>query len=81
MENMDREDLQQEITKKGKTKIHHYWKKRNDSDRWRTWDKLNPQNRDCIATLAKEVEEELGKRKIAVSEDEDQLRWGKENGG
>jgi hypothetical protein len=29
----------------------------------------------------KEVEEELGKRKIAVSEDEDQLRWGRKNGG
>jgi hypothetical protein len=27
------------------------------------------------------VEEELGKRKIAVSEDDDQLRWGRENGG
>jgi hypothetical protein len=27
------------------------------------------------------VEEELGKRKIAISEDEDQLRWGRENGG
>jgi hypothetical protein len=26
------------------------------------------------------VEEELGKRKIAISEDEDQLRWGMENG-
>jgi hypothetical protein len=81
MENPDREELQQEMTVQGKTKIHHYWKPRNDSDRWRTWDKLNPQNRDCIATLAKEVEEELGKRKIAVSEDEDQLRWGRENGG
>jgi hypothetical protein len=27
------------------------------------------------------VEEELGKRKIEISEDEDQLRWGRENGG
>jgi hypothetical protein len=27
------------------------------------------------------VEEELGKRKIEVSEEEDQLRWGKKNGG
>jgi hypothetical protein len=27
------------------------------------------------------VEEELGKRKIAISEDKDQLRWGRENGG
>jgi hypothetical protein len=29
-------------------------------------DKLNPQNRDQIATQMKEVEEELGKRKIVV---------------
>jgi hypothetical protein len=27
------------------------------------------------------VEEELGKRKIGVSEEEDQLRWGRKNGG
>jgi hypothetical protein len=29
----------------------------------------------------KEVEEELGKRKIGVSEEGDQLRWGMKNGG
>jgi hypothetical protein len=29
----------------------------------------------------KEVEEELGKRKFGVSEEEDQLRWGRKNGG
>jgi hypothetical protein len=81
MENSDREELQQEMTAQGKTTIHHYWKPRNDSNRWRTQDKLNPPNRDCIATLAEEVEEELGNRKIAISEDEDQLRWGRENGG
>ena len=64
MENPDREELQQEMTAQGKTKIHHYWKKRIGND-----DKLNAQNRDCIATLMKEVEEELRKRKIVVSED------------
>ena len=56
------------MTGQGKTKIHHYWKQKNGSDIWRIWDKLNPQNRDQIATLTKEVEEDLGKRKIAVSE-------------
>jgi hypothetical protein len=81
MENPNREEIQQEMTAQGKTTIHHYWKPKNDSDIWRTWDKLNPQDRDCIATLVKEVEEELGKRKIAISEDEDQLRWCRENGG
>jgi len=81
MENLDREELQQEMVVQGKTKIHHYCKPRNDSDRWRTWDKLNPKNRDSIATLAKEVEEELGKRKIGILEDDDQLRLGRENGG
>ena len=69
------------MTAQGKTTIHHYWNPINDCERWRTWDKLNPPNRDCIATLAEEVEEELGKRKIAISKDEDQLRWGRENGG
>jgi hypothetical protein len=81
MENPDREELQQEMTEQGKIKVHHYWKQENDHDRWRIWDKLNPQNRDRIATIMKEVEEELGKRKIVVSEEEDQLRWGRNNGG
>jgi ribonuclease HI len=77
----DREELQQEMIAQGKTRIHHYWKQENDHDRWRTWDKLNPQNRNRIATITKEVEEEMGKRKIVVSEEEDQLRWGRKNGG
>jgi hypothetical protein len=81
MENLDREELQWEMTTQGKIKIHHYWKQENDRDRWRIWDKLNPQNRDQIATIMKELEEELGKWKIVVSEEEDQLRWGKKNGG
>jgi hypothetical protein len=80
MENPDREELQQEMIEQGKIKIHHYWKQENDHDRWRIWDKLNPQNRDRIATITNEVEEELGKRKIVVLE-EDQLRWGRNNGG
>jgi hypothetical protein len=81
MENPDREELQQEMIGQGKTKIHQYWKQRDGSDRWRIWDKLNPQNRARIETITKEVEEELGKRKIGVSEEEDQLRWGRKNGG
>jgi hypothetical protein len=35
MENLDREELQQEMTAQGKIKIHHYWKQENDHDRWR----------------------------------------------
>jgi hypothetical protein len=69
------------MTEQGKIKIHHYWKQENDHDRWRIWDKLNPQNRDRIATIMKEVEEELGKMKIVVSEEEEKLRWARNNGG
>ena len=64
-----------------KKKIHHNWKQRDGNARWRIWDKLNPQNRAWIETITKEVEEELGKRKIGVSEEEDQLRRGKKNEG
>jgi hypothetical protein len=31
--------------------------------------------------VTKEVKEELVKRKIRVSEEDDQLRWGRKNGG
>jgi hypothetical protein len=81
MENSEREELQQEMTVQGKKKINHYCNQRNGSVRWRIWDKRNPQNRHRITTLTKEVEEELGKRKITVSEEEEQLMWGRENGG
>jgi hypothetical protein len=69
------------MTGQGKTKIHHHWKQRDGSARWRIWDKLNPKNRARTKTITKEVKEELGKRKIRVSEEEDQLRWGNKNGG
>ena len=42
--------------------------------------KITPQNRSQTETITKEVEEELGKRKIGVSEEENQLRWGRKNG-
>jgi hypothetical protein len=81
MEDPDREEIQQEMIRQGKTKIHHYWKQREGSTRWGIWDKLKPQNKAWVETITKEVEEELGKRKIGVSEEEDQLRWGRKNGG
>jgi hypothetical protein len=74
MENLDREELQQDMTVQGKTKVHHYWKQETYHNRWLIWDNLNSQNRDQTATIVKEVEEELGKRKTIVSEEEDQLR-------
>jgi hypothetical protein len=49
--------------------------------RWRIWDKLNPQNIVGIKKIMKDMEEELGKRKIGVLEEEDQLKWGTKNGG
>jgi hypothetical protein len=77
----DREELQQDMIAQGKTKVHHYWKQETERNRWRIWDNLNSQTRDRTTTIMKEVEEELGKRKIAISEEEDQLRWGRKNGG
>jgi hypothetical protein len=68
------------MTTQGKIKIRHYWKQENNCDIWRIWEKINQQNRDRIATITKEVEEELGKRKFIISEEEDQLRWGRKNG-
>jgi hypothetical protein len=81
MENQDREELQQEMTAQGKTRVYHYWKQETDRNRWRIWDTLSPQNRDRTTTSVKEVEEELGRRKITVSEEDDQLRWGQKDGG
>jgi hypothetical protein len=81
MENLDREELQQEMTAQGKTRLYHYWKQEIDHNKWRIWDTLSPQNRDRIATSVKEVEEELGRRKIVVSKGNDQLSLGQKDGG
>jgi hypothetical protein len=81
MGNPNREELQQDMIVQGKTNVHHYWKQEIDRNRWRIWDNLNSQTSDWTTTTMKEVEEELRKRKIAVSKEEDQLRWGRKNGG
>ena len=81
MENQDREVTKQEMIQQGKTKVYQYWKQREENARWRIWEKINPQNRAQGDPVMKEIEEELGKRKIGVSEEEDQLRWGRKNGG
>jgi hypothetical protein len=80
MGNLNREELQQNMIVQGKTNIHHYWKQETDRNRWRIWDNLNSQTSDQTTTFAKEVEEELRKRKITVSDEDDQLRWGRKNG-
>jgi hypothetical protein len=64
----------------GKTKVYHYWKQEIDRNKWRIWNTLSPQNRVETATTVKEVEEELGRRKIAVMEGNEQLRWGQKYG-
>jgi hypothetical protein len=81
MGNLDREELQQDMIVQGKTNVHHYWKQETDRNRWRIWDNFNSQTSDRTTTIVKEVEEEMRKRKIAVSDEEDQLRWGRKNGG
>jgi hypothetical protein len=81
MENPDRGILQQDLITQGKINVYQYWKQETDRNKWRIWDKINPQNTDIPATTIKEVEEELGRRKITVTEGEDQLRWGQKDGG
>jgi hypothetical protein len=81
MENPDREVLQQELIAQGKINVYQYWKHEMDCNKWRIWDKITLQNNDPPTTTVKEVEEELGRRKITVTEGEDQLRWGQKYGG
>ena len=81
MGNPDRAELQQDMIVQGKTNVHHYWKQEIDQNIWRIWDNLNSQTSNRTTTIVKEVEEELRKRKIAVLEEEDQLRWDWKNGG
>jgi hypothetical protein len=59
MENLDRGILQQDLITQGKINVYQYWKQETDRNKWRIWDKINPQNTDIPATTIKEVEEEL----------------------
>jgi hypothetical protein len=77
MENLDRGILQQDLITQGKINVYQYCQQGIDRNKWRTWDKIIPQNNEILATTIKEVEEELGKQKITVTKGEDQLRWGK----
>ena len=63
----------------GKTNVHHYWKKAIDRNKWRIWDNFNSQTSNRTTTIAKEVEEEMRKRKMTILEEEDQLIWGRKN--
>ena len=81
MEKPGREEIQQEMLAQGKTRVYQYRKQETDRNKWRIWNTLTPQNRDQTAAIVQEVEEELEKRKIAVAEGMDQLRWGHKDGG
>ena len=81
MEQLACEELQQEMMVQGKTRVYHYWKQEAEHKKWRIWNTLTPQTRDQTTTTVKEVEEELGRRKIALTNGNDQLRWGHKDGG
>jgi len=81
LENQDREGVKQEMLRKGKIKVCQYWKQRDNIPKWRTCDIIQTQDNNQDYKLVKEIEEELGKRKIMFSNEEYQLRWGRKDGG
>jgi hypothetical protein len=81
MENQDREGIKQELLGQGKIKVGQYWKQRDNISKWRTWDSIQTHERNRDSQLVKDIEEEIGKRKIMISDEEDQLCWGKKDGG
>jgi hypothetical protein len=76
-----REGIKQELLGQGKIKVCQYWKQRDNIPKWRTWDIIQTQDRNRDSQLVKDIEEEIGKRKIMISDEEDQLRWGRKDGG
>jgi hypothetical protein len=81
MENQEREGIKQELLGKGKIKVCQYWKQRDNLSKWRTWDNIQTQDRNRDSQLVKGIEEEIGKINILISNEEDQLRWGRKDGG
>jgi hypothetical protein len=81
LENQDKESMKQELLRQGKIRVFQYWKQREEIVKWRIWDNFQTQDRTRDAQLVKEIEEEVGKRKIWIFDEEDQLRWGRKDGG
>jgi hypothetical protein len=81
LENQDREGIKQELLRQGKVKVFQYWKQRDNIPKWRTWDAIQTQDINQNSPLVKDLEEELWKRNIMFSDEEDQLRWGRKDGG
>jgi hypothetical protein len=79
MEKLDKEALQRELIAQAKNRVYHYCKQETYHNKWRIWNTLTPQNKAQTAKTVKELEEELGRRKIVVKEGNDQLIWGQKD--
>ena len=81
LENRHREFIKQDLYIHDKFRVHNYWKQRERISKWRCWDPILPKDLNQNSLLFKELKEDLQKRNILCLEDEDQLWWGRRDGG
>lgn len=74
-------ELKTEADAKGLIKVKDFWDQTNSVGKWRKWRKFDLRDDNPLKNKAEMLMQELDRRKILVSEGNDQLRWGSNNEG
>ena len=73
--------LQRKYQEQGNFRVYQYWADNRENPHWRQWNLNIPFDSDDMANLSLSLFSSLESRKIRHSLEDDQLRWGKLDGG
>lgn len=74
-------DLKKDTDTKGLLRVKGFWDQTNTEGKWRTWKKMEYRDENPLKEKADALIAILDQRKILISVDHDQLRWGNNNEG
>lgn len=67
--------IKQEIDSQGLIKVRDFWNLPHDTEKWRSWRKIECRGEGTIQAKTKEIIKILEQRKILTIDGQDQLRW------
>lgn len=68
--------LKQNNQNEGKFRVNQYWNPISEDPDWREWTIFNSSNNENIQESIQALNQQILKRKIRISEENDKLRWG-----
>eukprot|EP00253_Pinus_taeda_P005286 PITA_05286 len=74
-------DLKHDTDTKGLFRVNEFWDQTNSGGKWRTWREMDYRDNDPLKAQADALTTIPDQRKILISTDSDQLRWGNNNEG